>query len=521
MQRVRHGRPVPPQYFPSLTDGYSDSGNWGADPLGLVSAFGRETEAKLSVLDIARGAYVRSPKGLRDAVSPVLALLPVSLKYGRGYQAWRAAIARSHKDPVFTQERRLAALRALLVKAYAGSPFWRTGIDQAFGPRPDLARIDFDTLTALPLLTKRDLRAAGEAALAQPAASLDRASTSGSSGQPLLFWLDKDRSPREFAFVNDVWSSTGYREGDARCVMRGLLLADVDRLPFEWEAGLRELRCSPFAMTNSRMDLFLDQIEKYGVQYLHGYPSAIEILCRHMWRRGWQPKRPIRGVFPISEPLYGYQRDVIRAALPRAAIAPFYGLSERVLFASEADGDEDVYDFEPLYGHAELVDERGAPVTQPGMSGRIVGTGFLSTGMPFIRYETGDTAELVALPSEANAWRLRVRAITPRRQPEFLVGAEGNRIVTPTIVPVHPDKFFGVSEFQFYQDTPGRCVIKVVPASGCGVAEVRLFLDEIQTRVGASVQFELNLVAELAGSARGKRPFIDQRLDLTQFGKAA
>jgi len=473
-------------------------------------------EAELSVLDIAR-----APKVLRDVVSPVLALLPVSLKYGRCCQTWRAVIARSRDDPEFTRERRLVALRVLLAKAYAGSPFWRARIAQAFGSSPDLERIDFDTFTALPVLTKAELCAAGEAALAQPSLTWDSTSTSGSSGQPLLFWLDKDRSPREFAFVTDVWSRTGYREGEARCVMGEFLLADVDRLPFEWEVASRELRCSPFAMTNSRMDLYLDQIEKYGIQYLHGYPSAIEILCRHMWRRGWQPARPIRGVFPISEPLYGYQRDVIRATLPQVAIAPFYGLSERVLFAAEAKGEEDVYDFEPLYGDAELVDERGLPVTQPGMSGRIIGTGFLSAGVPFIRYETGDTAELVALPSEANGWRLRVRAITPRHQPEFLVGADGNRVITPTIVPVHPEKFFGVSEFQFYQDTPGRCAIKVVPAADSGAAEARLFLDEIQKRVGASIRFELDLVLELAGSARGKRPFIDQRLDLAQFGKAA
>jgi phenylacetate-coenzyme A ligase PaaK-like adenylate-forming protein len=475
----------------------------------------------LSVLDIARGAYVRSPKVLRDAVSPALALLPVSLKYGRSYQDWRTAIRRSRTDKAFTEVRRLDALRALMAKAYAGSPFWRERIDLALSGRPDLAHFDFETLAALPVLTKDVLRQAGPEALAQAATTLDHASTSGSSGQPLLFWLDKDRSPREFAFVNDVWARTGYRDGDARCVLRGLLLDDIDQRPFEWEAGLKELRCSPFAMTQARMDLYLDMIDARRIAYLHGYPSAIEILCRHIWRKGWQPKRPILGVFPISEPLYPYQRDVIRTALPDAEIAPFYGLSERVLFASEVDGEEDLYAFEPLYGHAELVDENGRAVTEPGQRGSIVGTGFLSTGMPFIRYETGDTAELAQSAAAANGWRLQVRAIAPRRQPEFLVGAEGNRIVTPTIVPVHPDKFFGVSEFQFYQDTPGHCLIKVVPAAGCGAKEADLFVDEIQHRVGSAIRFELRLVGELAGNARGKRPFIDQRLDLAEFGVGA
>ena len=471
----------------------------------------------MSVLDIARGAYARSPKALRDVVSPALAMLPVSLKYGRAYREWRGAIARSRSDANFAQKRRLCALRSLLGNAYAGSPFWRERISQALGTRPDLTQADFETLRALPLLTKDALRQAGDAALAQARSTLNHASTSGSSGQPLLFWLDKDRSPREFAFVNDVWARTGYREGDARCVLRGLLLADVDRHPYEWEASLKELRCSPFAMTARRMDLYLDQIEARGIVYLHGYPSAIEVLCRHIWQTGRQLKRPIKGVFPISEPLYGHQRDLILAALPEAAIAPFYGLSERVLFASEAEGEEDVYEFEPLYGHAELIDEDGVAVTRVGERGHIVGTGFLSTGMPFIRYDTGDTAKLVQCADAANAWRLRVRAITPRRQPEFLVGAEGNRIVTPTIVPVHPDKFFGVSEFQFYQDTPGHCLIKVVPAAACGENEARLFLDELQGRVGSGLRFDLQLVTELAGNARGKRPFIDQRLNLTQI----
>ena len=156
-------------------------------------------------------------------------------------------------------------------------------------------------------------------------------------------------------------------------------------------------------------------------------------------------------------------------------------------------------------------------MTTAGTVGRIFGTGFLSTGMPFIRYETGDTAELVEPAGADNLYRLRVRSITPRRTPEFLIGADGQRIVTPTIVPVHPSKFYGVSEFQFYQDTVGECLIKVVPAAGCSAEDVQLFVDELQGRLGSGIRFTSTLVGELAGDARGKRPFIDQRLDLAQF----
>ena len=59
-----------------------------------------------------------------------------------------------------------------------------------------------------------------------------------------------------------------------------------------------------------------------------------------------------------------------------------------------------------------------------------------------------------------------------------------------------------------------------MPAKGCGEAEARLFLDEMQSRVGSSISFELTLVDELAGNARGKRAVVDQRLDLAQFAES-
>ena len=51
------------------------------------------------------------------------------------------------------------------------------------------------------------------------------------------------------------------------------------------------------------------------------------------------------------------------------------------------------YHVEPLYGYCELIDKNGEVIREEGKTGEIVATGFCNTGMPLIRYKTGDLAE--------------------------------------------------------------------------------------------------------------------------------
>src|SRR5262249_52336144 len=76
--------------------------------------------------------------------------------------------------------------------------------------------------------------------------------------------------------------------------------------------------------------------------------------------------------------------------------------------------DPDAFAFDPLYGYTELLDENDTPVVTPGAYGRLVSTGLLFPGMPFIRHDTGDSARLAALPDATNGHRLMVRGITPK-----------------------------------------------------------------------------------------------------------
>jgi phenylacetate-CoA ligase len=232
---------------------------------------------------------------------------------------------------------------------------------------------------------------------------------------------------------------------------------------------------------------------------------------------GRVPRRPIKGIMPVSEPLFPHQRTLIRKVLGDVPFACFYGLSEKVLFAIEVPGQDGVYDFNPLYGLAELVDAAGEPVTEPGREGRVVGTGFLSTGMPFIRYDTGDFARLVALPTPDNGQRLRVASLTPRRKPGFLVALDGSRVVTTALTSEHESFFKGIAEFQFYQDTPGHVIIRYILAADGTASDIARLVDDLETRSLNRLHYSTEAVTQIARGRDGKRAFIDQRLDFADY----
>lgn len=472
----------------------------------------------MSWLDRARGAYVRSPAIVRRSLRPLMGLVPAKLKFGRTYQNWRRDIAHATHDHAYAAERHLASLRALLAKAHAGSPFYRTLIEASFGAGFDPSAIALSDLRRLPILDKAALRTAGEAALAEPKHRLDWTETSGSNAEaPFGFYLDKDRSAREMAFVYDVWSRVGFSESDARVCLRGFGLDPAGLNIHDWDPAMRELQLSVFPMTTEDAALYLDLIDARGVQFIYGYASAIELFCRQMQVLGRAPKLPIKGIMPISEPIYDHQRQMIARTLGNPPFACFYGLSEKVLFAAEVADTPGTYEFNPLYGLAELVDAKGNPVTEIGREGRLVGTGFLSTGMPFIRYETGDFARLVQLPTEANGQRLRVSDLTPRRKPNFLIAHDGTRVVTTDLTPADGHALEGITEFQFYQDKPGEVVIRYVLGPDGRPADAERLAAELDRRCHNRLRFQVQPVNRIAGGRSGKRAFIDQRLDVLHY----
>ncbi len=466
------------------------------------------------VLDIARGAYAKLPYATRARVAKVLRHVPARYRFGATHRRWRARIEAARQDPVLVVAHRDEARRALLTQVLAHSPYYRDLLRRTFGPAVSVeALLEPAQWARIPVLSPDIVVDEARRLCTVPASRLDRGSTGGTSGRPVQFFLDRDRSPVEYAFVFDAWARSGFTPDEWRAVLRGVEVGGEGARLVEADPALRELRLSVFHLTDEAMALYWREITARGIVYLHGYPSAIAMFASYLLRNGLAPAPQIRGVMLMAERLYPLYRDAIHQAFPAATLVPFFGLSEKCAFATEVADIPDTYDFEPLYGYTELLDATGHTVTEPGRRGRIVSTGLLFRGMPFLRYDTRDEATLVALPSARNGYRLRVSEIAPRRGHEFLVSRAGSLI--PIIGPlVFGTEMLGIREFQFYQDTPGEAEFRVVLDPGHPPPDVERFIGLINRKGEGQLVVRAAFVEAIPVSPRGKRRFIDQRVDI-------
>ena len=467
-------------------------------------------------LDIARGAYSRLSPQTRSALASFLRFVPEHLKWGSSYREWRELLAAARNDPAIVRKHQDRARLAMVTTAAHHSGYYRPLFEDTFGAgyKPEHL-LDEANWTRIPVLTSASVVAHARDMCTRSPEELDTGSTGGSSGKPVKFYLDRNRSPIEYAFVHDAWARAGFRAGDPRCVFRGVELSNADETHMQYDPALAELRCSVFQLTDATMRGYYDAIVERRIRFIHGYPSAIAIFAAYLLRAGLAPLAQIAGVFPTSERFDGDQCDIVRRAFGRATLVPFYGLSEKAAFACARPDDPDVFAFDPLYGYTELLDENDAPVVTAGAYGRVVSTGLLFPGMPFIRYDTGDSARLVALPDATNGYRLTVRGITPKHGTEYLMGRSGALIAIKGIISNLQGTARGIREYQFYQDTPGEAVVRLVSLSS-GAADFSDYRDLLNRKLAGELRVVVEIVDRIATTPRGKRKFIDQRLDLAR-----
>jgi len=470
-----------------------------------------------------KNLWERTPWWVKLSVGSGLSLLPAEWLLGRRFrrncefveaaQWWPAERCREHQ---------VNRLRETLTLAYDKTGFYRRTFD-AVGFRPGDFR-SLDSLLHLPTVDKEVVieNLVQMCTRSVEGKDVDYVSTGGTSGTPLYFYLNASRSYIEYAYLTKSWARAGYELGMPMAVFRGRMVQpDRNGLYHEYDPVLRHHYYSNFHLSDKNMARYLEHITTIGPCFLHVYPSSVAALARFCRCAGIRPPGNIRGVIAESEIVYPEQRQMIEEVFGCRCFS-CYGHTEKLILAAECEHSPD-YHVWPTYGYFELLDERDRPVATPGQRGEIVGTGFINTVMPLIRYRTGDWATYVGgRCASCGREHIVIRDIRGHRTQEVLIAADGSEI-SWTALNMHNDTFLRVRQFQFMQERPGHAILRVVPVNGFGEQDAARIRRNLGRKLDGRLAFVIELVDTIATSARGKAIYVDQRipqarLNHTPFG---
>ncbi len=442
----------------------------------------------------------------------VLSLVPPRVWLGgrfRRKHGFLRSAERWSKDE--TAAYQMQELRRVITIAYERSPYYRR-VFCACGFEPGDLRALSD-VAALPTIRAETVRDHLDAMSTTrwPTSMMDVVSTAGTNGKPLHFYINSDRSTGEYAHLIASWERVGYDLDQPLVVLRGRVIRlDRQGRRYEFDPLLRHHHFSALHLNDEHMQSCIECVRSVAPCFLHVYPSSVAALARFLRRMNGQALTGVQGVIAESEVVYPEQRRFVEETLGCRYFS-CYGQTEKVVMAAECEHTTD-YHVWPTYGFFELLADEGHPVTEPGQRGEIVGTGFTNTVVPFIRYRTGDYATYVADACEAcGRNHVCMTDIRSHRTQEVLVAADGSMI--PWVaVNMHDSTFEFVRQFQFYQDTPGRAILRIDPVDGFKPEMEQRILANLRAKLDTRLELRIERCSSIRTGPRGKAIYVDQRI---------
>ena len=398
---------------------------------------------------------------------------------------------------------RLARLRELLEKAGKNVPYYR---DCFAGLGVDVRNINSLTdLQKLPFLTKAIIRSQGDRMKSTVARDLARFNTGGSSGEPLIFFIGKERVSHDVAAK---WRATrwwGVDIGDPEIVVWGspIELGTQDRIRNIRDRLMRTELLPAFEMSEPNLDKFVARICERRPAMLFGYPSAISLIAAHAEKRGIRlDQLGVKVVFCTSERLYEHQREAITKAFA-CPVANGYGGRDAGFIAHECpDGGMHITAEDIL---VEIVDDQGN-VLPAGESGEIVVTHLATSDFPFIRYRTGDIGTLDTHACRCGR-RLPLLRDIQGRSTDFVVAADGTVMHGLSLIYILRD-LPGMKGFKVIQESRQLTRVLLVTEPPFEESKIDSIVSGFKQRLGKDVEIDVQLTDSIPAEKSGKFRYI-------------
>ena len=426
--------------------------------------------------------YKKSPRWIKQSIGGMYGLLPNKFRYGGAYTRFKKlALESKYWNTQQHIDYQTTKIKELIEHAFNHVPLYRRKYRRVGVSPTDFKYLD--DLRKFPFITREEIKLNLADAVANniPQSKRLYATTSGSSGVPLEFYLHKGISrPKEHAFFDAFWEDIGFRRHDKKIIFRGEVIRNKKR-PWYYDPIDRHLIVSSYLLNEKTVKSYCQQIRKTRPAFIHGYPFMIHRLVQLMRVAGEKPF-PLKGISLVSESVYEAHLKSIRSFF-NCSVYHSYGQAERLIFGANCPV-RDEYHIHPEYGYMEVIGPDDQEVTE-GEEGEIVATGFDNLVMPFIRYRTKDFAVKGGIGCSCGRAFPMIRKIIGREE-EYVFLNDGSKVPFHNLLAgIHGKTWGMVAKLQCVQEEPGKLELFLVPSESAGPAEAeRQFRQEIEDRIG-------------------------------------
>ena len=368
-----------------------------------------------------------------------------------------------------------------------------------------------DDLKKLPVLSKSAVRESGTNLLADNASrySPHTYTTSGTTGSPLQFYLDKNALILEFVYYWRHWNWAGYRLGDRFAQMGTRFFLErehhMQSVTF-WQPHVRRLMLNSSQLSLSRGKEFAEALRKYWPQFLKGMASGINFLALSIKEAGITDIS-FRAIFSTGEVLTPQYRAMAESVF-HCPVLDSYGNMEGTAAISQCM--HGGYHINSDYGFLEFANLKPT-ANGDTMIGDALGTSLYNLAMPLVRYDMGDSIELFSEPAACPCGRTfpLVKAIHGRSN-DIIVTPDGRFI---TALFTLPELVTGIDFIQFIQESSQKLLVHVVPGKMWTDEQKEKLAFCIERLVGSKMDVSIHPVDrdEIITDVSGKiRPVISQ-----------
>lgn len=398
----------------------------------------------------------------------------------------------------------LAKLKRIINQAYYHVPYYRERFDQLRLKPEDVKTLE--DIRKLPYLSKDDIRSNLFFSLFSDnynKKNILRITTSGSTGEPLVLFVDKEQLNLRFASTLRGMEWAGYRFGDKQIRLwhQTIGMSKSQIIREKIDAFLcRRMFIPAYEMSLENIDEIIDKIKRCRSTFMDGYAESFNLIAQYCKTHKVKDVR-IRGIISSAQTLPKTSREIIERYL-RTKVYDKYGSREFSGIAYQCETRDGYHVNAESYIVEVIKNNRPAKV---GETGEVVITDLTNMCMPIIRYRIGDLAEVMDNFKHCICGRNlpRIGEIKGRIQ-AMIVGKNGQLVPGTFFAHLLKDYWFAIKQFQVVQNKIGEIELKVIKGGRYSDILLEKIVREMKEYLGADTKVNIQFVEIIPLGRTGK-----------------